>query len=80
MKNTQYDSYRGTRLPPDIQLERVRRVIHQELTAVEREVFTAYYLQEMSLTEIAQMRNVNKSTVCRCLKRAERRVRRFLMY
>ena len=80
MKNTQYDSYRGPRLPPDIQLERVRRVIHQELTAVEREVFTAYYLQEMSITEIAQMRNVNKSTVCRCLKRAERRVRRFLMY
>ena len=80
MKNTQYDSYRGSRLPPDIQLERINRVVQKGLTATQREVFTAYYLQEMSITEIAQMRNVNKSAVCRCLKRAERRVRRFLMY
>lgn len=80
MKNIQYDGYRGPRLPRKMQMERVNRVIAEELTATQREVFTAYYLQEMSITEIARMRGVHKSTVCRCLKRAERRVRRFLMY
>ena len=80
MKNIQYDGYRGPRLPRKMQMERVNRVIAEELTAPQREVFTAYYLQEMSITEIARMRGVHKSTVCRCLKRAERRIRRLLMY
>lgn len=80
MKNIQYDGYRGPRLPRKMQMERVNRVIAEELTATQREVFTAYYLQEMTIQEIARMRGVNKSTVCRCLKRAERRIRRFLMY
>ena len=80
MKNIQYDGYRGPRLPRTMQMERANRVIAEELTATQREVFTAYYLQEMTIQEIARMRGVNKSTVCRCLKRAERRIRRFLMY
>lgn len=80
MKNIRYDGYKGPRLPPKMQMERVNRVIAEELTTTQREVFTAYYLQEMTIPEIAQMRGVNKSAVCRSLKRAENRVRRFLMY
>jgi hypothetical protein len=33
-----------------------------------------------NLVQIAQERNVNKSTVCRTLKRAENKLRRFLQY
>ena len=80
MKNIQYDGYRGPRLPRKMQMERANRVIAEELTATQREVFTAYYLQEMTIQEIARMRGVHKSAVCRCLKRAERRIRRLLMY
>lgn len=80
MKNIPYEGYKGPRLPPEMQMERVNRVIAEELTATQREVFTAYYLEDLSVPEIARIRGVNKSVVFRCLKRAESRVRRFLMY
>ena len=80
MKNILYEGYMGPRLPREMQLERVRRVIKEELTPLQREVLTAYYFQEMTLSQIAQERGVNKSSVCRVLKRAEHRLRRFLKY
>ena len=80
MRNILYEGYMGPRLPREMQLERVRRVIKEELTPLQREVLTAYYFQEMTLSQIAQERGVNKSSVCKALKRAETRLRRFLKY
>ena len=80
MRNILYDGYQGPRLPKDVQLKRVQRVIREELTPLQREVLLAYYFQERSITEIAADRGVNKSTVCRTLHRAEGKLRRYLKY
>ncbi len=80
MRNIRFDGYLGPRLPRQIQLQRMRRVIQHELTQIQREVLTAYYFQEMTIPEIAQMRGVNKSTISRTLKRAEMRMQRCLKY
>ena len=70
----------GPRLPREQQLKRVQRVIKEELTPLQREILTAYYFQEMTIIQIAEERGVNKSSVCKVLKRAEDRLRRFLKY
>lgn len=80
MRNILYEGYQGPRLPKEVQLKRVQRVIREELTSLQREVLLAYYFQEKSITEIAQDRGVNKSTVCRTLHRAEGKLRRYLKY
>ena len=80
MRNILYEGYQGPRLPKDVQLKRVQRVIREELTPLQREVLLAYYFQEKSITEIALDRGVNKSTVCRTLHRAEGKLRRYLKY
>ena len=80
MKNTRFEGYLGPRLPREIQLQRVRRVIREELTELQREILTAYYFQEMTIPQIAEIRGVNKSTVSRTLKRAEQKLQRYLKY
>lgn len=80
MKNILYDGYLGPRLPREVQLKRVQRVIQEELTPLQRETLIAYYFQERTITQIAQERGVNKSTVCRTLHRAEKKLRSFLKY
>lgn len=80
MKNIPYDGYLGPRLPRDVQLERIRQVIRQELTELQRTTLIAYYFQEQTIGDIARERNVNKSTVCRTLHRAEEKLRRYLKY
>ena len=80
MENIPYDGYLGLRLPPEVQLRRVRKVIEHELTANQRQVIIAYYFQQKTLPQIAQEMQVNKSTVCRTLHRAEVRLRRCLKY
>ena len=80
MKNILYDWYLGPRLPREVQLKRVQRVIQEELTPLQRETLIAYYFQERTITQIAQERGVNKSTVCRTLHRAEKKLRSFLKY
>lgn len=80
MKNTLYKGYRGIRLPKQVQLERVRRVIREELTDLQRQTLTAYYFQQQTIPQIAAERGVNKSTVSRTLKRAEEKLRRYLKY
>lgn len=77
MKNTLYE---GLRLPRDVQLRRVRRVIEEELTPIQRETLIAYYFQEMTIPQIAAERGVNKSSVCRTLHLAETRLRKSLKY
>ena len=80
MKNILYEGYLGPRLPREMQIKRVQRVIQEELTPLQREALIAYYFQERTITEIAEERGVNKSTVCRTLHRAEQKLRRYLKY
>ena len=80
MRNTLFDGYEGPRLPREVQLRRIRRVIEAELTPRQRETLTAYYFRQMTIPQIAQEQGVNKSTVCRTLHWAEARLRRCLRY
>lgn len=80
MKSILYDGYRGPRLPKRVQLDRIRRVVEEELTDRQRETLIAYYFQDKNIPQIAKDRGVNKSTVSRTLKRAEAKLRRYLRY
>lgn len=80
MRNTLFDGYEGPRLPREVQLKRLRRVIEAELTPSQKQILTAYYFRQLTMAEIAQERGVNKSTVCRTLHRAEAKIRRCLRY
>ena len=46
MRNIPYEGYQGIRLPREVQLKRVQRVIREELTELQREALLAYYFQE----------------------------------
>ena len=80
MKNILYEGYLGPRLPRKVQLQRVHRVIEEELTPIQRQVLIAYYFQQMTIPQIAQDRGVYKSTISRTLHRAENKLRRYLKY
>jgi RNA polymerase sigma factor (sigma-70 family) len=80
MKNILYEGYLGTRLPREVQLKRVQRVIKEELTELQRQTLTAYYFHQRTIPQIAEERGVNKSTVSRTLRRAEDKLRRYLRY
>ena len=80
MKNTPFDALLGTRLPREFQLKRMRRAIEGELTAVQRETLLAYYLEDLTLEQIARRRGVTRPTVWRTLRRAENKLRRLLRY
>lgn len=80
MRSTLYEGYLGPRMPREVMLKRVQRVLHEELTDLQREALVAYYFQEKTMAQIAQERGVNKSSVCRTLHRAEQKLRRYLKY
>ena len=80
MKSILYEGYLGPRLPKEVQLKRVQRVIREELTVLQRYTIVEVYFGKRTLTDIAKERGVSKSTVCRTLKRAEEKLRRFLKY
>ena len=80
MKNILYDGYEGPRLPREVQMKRVQRVIREELTQIQREILLAYYMDNQTIPQIAEDRGVNKSTVSRTLRRAEEKLRRYLRY
>ena len=80
MKNILYEGYLGTRLPREVQLKRVQRVIKEELTELQRQTLTAYYFHRQTIPQIARERGVNKSSVSRTLRRAEEKLRRYLRY
>ena len=50
MKNILYEGYLGPRLPREVQLKRVQRVMQEELTPLQRETLIAFYFQEQTLT------------------------------
>lgn len=80
MRNILYEGYEGIRLPREVQLNRIQKVIREELTPLQREMMVAYYFQEQTIPEIARERCVNKSTVWRTLRRAEDKLRKYLKY
>ena len=80
MINTLYEGYEGPRLPRQVQLQRLKKVIDRELTPKQKEVLLAYYFQKKNMEQIAKERGICRSTVCRTLHRAEERVRKCLRY
>lgn len=80
MKNTLFDSCTGAHIPRELQLQRLRLVIQGELTELQRQTLIAYYFEDRSLAQIAEERGVEKSTVWRTLKRAEKKLRQFMKY
>ncbi len=80
MKNIDYDGYRGPRMSRHMMMRRVQSVIDEELTEKQRRVVQGYYLEQKTMPQLAREYGVNKSTICRTLQRAERRMRRFLRY
>ncbi len=79
MTNTLSD-YSDVRLPRDAQMRRMRAVMENELTPLQRDLLQAVYFENVSQAEIAARRGVSRSTVSRTLRRAELRLRRFLRY
>ena len=80
MKDIPYEGYQGLRLPKEIQKKRLQYAMEQGLTELQRETLLAYYVQQLNIVQIAALRGVNKSTVCRTLRRAEKKLRQLLRY
>ena len=80
MKSIRFEDSRFSRLPREEMMKRMKTVIREELTELQRYTILAYYFENKTLLQIAEERNVNKSTVCRTLQRAEQKLRRFLQY
>ena len=79
MRSTRF-SYTDARLPREQQLNRLHSVIRRELTSLQRETLEAVYFGGKTQAQLAAERGVSRSTVCRTLRRAEQRLRRFLRY
>ena len=58
----------------------IRKIILTELTPLQQEMVSLYYYQGLSMTDIANSRNVNKSSVSRTLKSARERISKSLKY
>ena len=80
MKDILYEGYEGPRLPPSVQMQRIRRDIEMELPQKQREVLLAYYFQDKTIPQIAAERGIQRSSGSRCLRRAEKKVRLCLRY
>lgn len=59
---------------------RLADAMARELTPRQRQVAEMYYIQRMTMEDIARKLGVNVSTVCRTLGRGRARLRRCLRY
>ena len=80
MKDIPYEGYQGLRLPKEVQRKRLQYALENSLTPLQRETLLAYYVQQLNIVQIAQLRGVNKSTVLRTLRRAEAKMRHYLRF
>lgn len=58
----------------------LKRILNCELTELQRQAFVDYHFGGKTIPQIAEERGVNKSTVCRTLRLAEKKVLRFTKY
>lgn len=58
----------------------VLHALNNELTDKQREYYTLYHLNGFSISEIARMKAVNKSTVSRMLAMAQKKMSRVMRY
>lgn len=56
------------------------RVVQEDMTEHQRQIFLAYHVQGLTMEQIATQRGVCRSTVCRTLHRAEAKVARATKY
>lgn len=56
------------------------KIIRNELTPRQRQTVSLYYYEGKGVTEIAQMLDLDVSTVSRTIKRARERIYKFLKY
>lgn len=61
-------------------LQNLGRCLREDVSPRQRTMLALYYGQKLSQPQIAARLGVNKSTVCRTLKRGERRLQRCLRY
>ena len=54
MRNTLYEGYLGPRMPREVMLKRVQRVIREELTPLQRYTLLAYYFENQTMAQIAR--------------------------
>ena len=80
MKNTPFEKYAALDLSKEARSRRIRRIIGEELTELQRYTLVSYYFHRKNIPQIARERGVSKSTVSRTLHRAEEKVKRFLKY
>ena len=81
MKSTLYNILKSqSNQKRQVQMQRIREVIWNELTDLQRDAIIAYYFHRNTISEIAALRGVHKSTVSRTLRRAEEKLRRYLKY
>ena len=80
MKAIGYEDYQGPRLTRQQQIARMHRVIENELTEKQKRAVLGYYVDKKTMPELAREFGVCKSTVCRTIQRAEKRLRRCLRY
>ena len=80
MKSTRSEKIAALGLSRAEQSRRLRRILQEELTELQRWTLTAYYFERKTIPQITQERNVSNSTVCRTLHRAEEKLRRYLKY
>ena len=81
MKSTLYNFLKSqSNQKRQVQMQRIREVIWNELTVLQRDAIIAYYFHRNTISEIAALRGVHKSTVSRTLRRAEEKLRRYLKY
>ncbi len=61
-------------------IQNLVRCIREDVSPRQRVVLLLYYGKQLSQPEIAAQLGVNKSTVCRTIKRGEQRLRQCLRY
>ena len=80
MKSIRFEDSRFSGVPREQLMKRMKEVIREELTELQRYTLVAYYFENRSLVQIAEERCINKSTASRTLKRAEDKLRKYLQY
>ena len=61
-------------------LDALNLALEEELTARQREVFKMRYCEDLTVSQIARILKVNKSTVSRIIKRADSRLKNIFKY